>query len=197
MYRANHTFASWRNESGPLHANWCLWCLFLTGFDTWCPLAWRLQRQLPVSLISFALLLLDSILTPWKGHNSKIHSCLEAELPKYFSPNIRTIEPACRLMYLILNKLNQGCVELNFFVQRKMWRGTTDITAYMYGYNISSQLVSKKQAHQAKFFCCCCFFVFFFVLELVHSLLLYRVIMELMKCYCTYWLLTSIPTGII
>ena len=76
--------------------------------------------------------------------------CLEAELPKYFSPNIRTIEPACRLVYLILNRLNQECVELNFFVQRKMWRGTTDITAYMYGYNISSQLVSKKQAHQAK-----------------------------------------------
>ena len=61
-------------------------------------------------------------------------------------------------MYLILNKLNQGCVELNFFVQRKMCRGTTDITAYMYGYNISSQLVSKKQAHQAFFF----FFFFFF-----------------------------------
>ena len=31
-----------------------------------------------------------------------------------------------------------------------MCRGTTDITAHMYGYNISSQLVSKKQAHQAK-----------------------------------------------
>ena len=69
---------------------------------------------------------------------------------KMFSPNIRTIEPACRLVYLILNRLNQECVELNFFVQRKMCRGTTDITAYMYGHNISSQLVSKKQAHQAK-----------------------------------------------
>ena len=41
-------------------------------------------------------------------------------------------------------------MELNFFVQRKMCRGTTDITAYMYGYNISSKLGSKKQAHQAK-----------------------------------------------
>ena len=29
-----------------------------------------------------------------------------------------------------------------------MCRGTTDITAYTCGYNISSQLVSKKQAHQ-------------------------------------------------
>ena len=31
-----------------------------------------------------------------------------------------------------------------------MCRGTRDISAYMYGYNISSKLVSKKQAHQAK-----------------------------------------------
>ena len=76
--------------------------------------------------------------------------CLAAELPKYFSPNTCTSEPACGLVYLILNRLNQKCVELNFFVQRKMCRGTTDITAHTYGYNISSQLVSKKQAHQAK-----------------------------------------------
>ena len=31
-----------------------------------------------------------------------------------------------------------------------MCRATTDITGYMYGYNISSKLVSKRQAHQAK-----------------------------------------------
>ena len=59
-------------------------------------------------------------------------------------------------MYLILNRLNQECVELNLFVQRKMCRGTTDITAYMYGYNISSQVIFKKQAHQAKLQECLC-----------------------------------------
>ena len=37
-----------------------------------------------------------------------------------------------------------------------MCRGTTDITAYMYGYNISSQVIFKKQAHQAKLQECLC-----------------------------------------
>ena len=69
-------------------------------------------------------------------------SLFPAEPPKYFSPIIRTSEPARRLVYLIRNRLNQECVELNFFGQRKMRRGTTDLTACKYGYNISSQLVS-------------------------------------------------------
>ena len=46
--------------------------------------------------------------------------------------------------------IKSGMCGIKFFVQRKMGRGTTDITACTYGYDISSQLVSKKQAHQAK-----------------------------------------------
>ena len=72
-------------------------------------------------------------------------SLFPAEPPKYFSPIICTSEPARRLVFLIRNRLNQEYVELNFFGQRKMRRGTTDLTACKYGYNISSQLKHKAQ----------------------------------------------------
>ena len=98
--------------------------------------SWHLERGIIQKSIAYVCSL---FLAVWK------QSCQNI-FPRTFA------QLSLSLMYLILNKLNQGCVELNFFVQRKMWRGTTDITAYMYGYNISSQLVSKKQAHQAKFF---------------------------------------------
>ena len=42
--------------------------------------------QLPVSLLTFALLLLDSVLTPWKGRNSKISSPRAGSAAKIIFP---------------------------------------------------------------------------------------------------------------
>ena len=80
-------------------------------------------------------------IVPWhleRGVIQKSIACLQvhfsslfgSRVAKIFSPNIRTSNPARKLVYLILNRLNQECVKLNFFVQSKMCRGTTDIAAY-------------------------------------------------------------------
>lgn len=57
-------------------------------------------------------------------------------------------------LYLILKRLNQDCVECYFSVQRQMCGGSSNMTAYTYGYNVngtisytSSQLVSQKQVN--------------------------------------------------
>ena len=57
-------------------------------------------------------------------------------------------------LYLVLNRLNQDCVESFFSVQRQMCGGTQNMTAYIYGYNFAgnisftnSKLVSRKQTN--------------------------------------------------
>jgi len=45
-------------------------------------------------------------------------------------------------LYLILNtcRLNQDCIESCFSVQRQMCGGTSNMTAYTYGYNVSGNI---------------------------------------------------------